>query len=504
MNNPVANDSTRLIEGCVEVGIDNFTQYKFMVGAKVVPVSGATKVLEVDGVRKDKIQIKGSNALFSQNEFRWAYPWEVESNTVDHRYWNTAEKRIKLIVDELEHSNPVIKHIIKSGGSYITDWQEEKLQLMPPVDPDAMQFDSSEVHSRFLRALDVEERYSNMGNGYTASFKSEVECMIRSGEFPTTLAYDAKTIEPVFTHIAKLFTAVGHSGGSYLFHINFLNRLAGNLVAYLNDPINNNSPKLPRTSLEHFQKTELELAGGSFSDFAFIPMFQNAELVESKPFVLNLAQVELLKLALNVLSHRPMCKLLLDDAEFFKHDWGVEQNKRNGSVFRDKDKFGGKPYFLDAIIFSDNNIDSKHECFFTGGGGKSGDGSAQPVDPEKGCVTHCVYLDVKHLNLEPGYGPDGSLTQYQYIPEKGAVIAGSTLVRKWDATVWTVEAINSVDGKSEVVLSHLNQKHEKETVDLDTFYHGTGTIAGYTYPLYFVMKHESIKIEIDYPDEEEL
>ena len=55
-----------------------------------------------------------------------------------------------------------------------------------------------------------------------------------------------------------------------------------------------------------------------------------------------------INLIIRALRQQPLTKLTLEDNEFIEVADGVFQNKRDGRVFKQKDRFDGKPYNVDT------------------------------------------------------------------------------------------------------------------------------------------------------------
>lgn len=63
----------------------------------------------------------------------------------------------------------------------------------------------------------------------------------------------------------------------------------------------------------------------------------------SAPYVVNCLN--------KLLRYETLVPLTGEDDEWFEHDGGLFQNKRNGAVFKQADRFDGRPYYLDGRVF---------------------------------------------------------------------------------------------------------------------------------------------------------
>jgi len=56
-----------------------------------------------------------------------------------------------------------------------------------------------------------------------------------------------------------------------------------------------------------------------------------------------------------LLRYEPLTPLTGEKEEWIETTDGLFQNKRLSSIFKDKNKFGGKPYWIDGKVFSNDN-----------------------------------------------------------------------------------------------------------------------------------------------------
>lgn len=409
------------------------------------------------------VQVVGKNSLLPKELMREAYWFEVESGTrsldVEADIKHHLAKIINPLKDELlykkstgfQYSVSVTEKFFESKDRYIVEINHQ-------ID--------------YLKNL-----WKNAGKGYVERAKQELKFYPNTSGMAKELHIQEmerrfSQVQGIFEHIARVFALEGHSGSTYSMHTNLLRTIMGETRKERNLSLSS-SGNIYGIMLKTAEK---RIAG---NDCAFAPAFDTYK----KVLILDPNEFDLLYHLIDILENKPLGPLTLTDEEFVFHDHGkhsMYQNIRNSAVFKDANgRFGGKPYFLDSIIFSDNAMDNLHNSWFTRGSNVAGEGSAQLVGEDGLCFSRKVYLDVSSLNLEPGTGADGDPKQYVYIPPKGELKVGARLA-KWDCSYLKV-----IDIIEDTVYA-TRKDGTQENIPVDDVLNGTRTEFGFLMPLYHI------------------
>lgn len=104
-----------------------------------------------------------------------------------------------------------------------------------------------------------------------------------------------------------------------------------------------------------------------------------------------------------LLRFKPIAALTGEDNEWVEIGEGVKQNNRCSSVFIDADRFNGKPYDINAIVFREPS----GACF-------TGRGSGQPISFPYNPPETPIYIDVDPESGMPlnGWNRDGVYSEW--------------------------------------------------------------------------------------------
>lgn len=279
-------------------------------------------------------------------------------------------------------------------------------------------------------------------------------------------------LKDLATGCFNAFSAEGHSGHVYGYHVKFMESIISKAIIEAKG-----KAVINWYSLGRIEKDIMDRMREGGDKPAFQPSFA-AYLIPSdtlRSMTLTEVDLHLLKdMVVSGCSRKPMSPLTLTDEEFSvisnMGSSGIKQNKRNSCIFKDEDKFEGKAYNIEGIIFcSEPTLDS----FFTSA--RSRLVEAEGVDLSS---KYCVYLDRDILNKggEGSTRDDQLYSKASYIPENVPEV-GRT-VRSCDFKGYQIAAI------SEDSIELLNViSGETKNLSLEDFYE-TGTVQGLIYPMY--------------------